>query len=66
MSADLGFQDINQDPIEPNTKLSELYAVEAALDKADNDMNELARLWDQYQMEYDDIMSEIAVGEHGN
>jgi hypothetical protein len=40
--------------------------VEAALDKADNDMNELARLWDQYQIEYDDIMSEIAVGEHGN
>jgi len=40
--------------------------VKAALEKADDDMNELSRLWDQYDVEYDEIMAEIAVGEHGN
>lgn len=40
--------------------------MEAALEKADDDMTELARLWDQYEQEYDQIMTEIAVGEHGN
>ncbi len=66
MRTDFGFQTINQDPAEPNTKLSELYAVQAALEKADDDMNELSRLWDQYDVEYDEIMAEIAIGEHGN
>lgn len=50
----------------PNSKLAEQYNVEAALDKADEDMNETARLWDHITVEYEELMAEVAVGEHGN
>ncbi len=40
--------------------------MEAALEKADDDMSELARLWDQYDHEHEEIMTEVAIGEHGN